>query len=330
MAGLRTPRSATYRTGRLIASRAGAGDHHRLWTGWAHLQIPQFDARTHYSYSKVRALEVRLARGYVAGRGEGLDLAEPSETVLRRVLHVHPPSLAGLTEVAEAIAKADCRVVPCPDAYRAMARLGAPGDGGFLAVVVNVDRLESSEFEFFQLAARHYRGTPVYVCGQQTSKESIDRALRLGARKAVDAETLSEHLTPAAPHESITPPTPEPRPAPDVEVVEKEKPAPSEGDTDTDSDNDTEDEPAPLKPPLRVTPQARPKRAGVARVPWLRYEDAPQRTPPKRGGPSAGKPASAPDEPEEPLLSPAELDALIGDQDERGADSGRRKRKGDR
>ena len=247
-------------------------------------------------------------------------MAEPSKTVLRRVLHVRPPSLAGSTEIADAIAEAGCRAVPCPDVYRAMARLGAARNNRFCAVVVCVDLMESAEFEFFQLAAKHYRDTPVYVVGSGYAQPRIESALRLGARQAVEAAELAEVLKPAAAPEPFPQAAPEPDETEEARTAQPEPPPV----VVTDDDGESTQKEKPAEP----EPKSRKKRGRTARVPWLPQDDLPQRVPPKRDEPAEGRPESAPDEPQKPLLSQEELDALMGDRKQDDPPKRQQKRKG--
>ena len=246
-------------------------------------------------------------------------MAEPSKTVPRRVLHVRPPSSAGSAEIAGAIAEADCQAVPCPDVYRAMARLCSARNNRFCAVVVCVDRMESAEFEFFQLAATHYRDTPVYVFGSGQAQPKIESALRLGARQVLDAADLANVLKPAPAPEPFPQVEPEPDQAEETRAAQPEpdqaeetraaqpEPPPVVGGTGENGKSTQEEGPTELEP------KGRKKRDRTARVPWLRYDDLPQRAPPKRDEPAEGKPESTPDEPQGPLLTQEELDALLGD-----------------
>ncbi len=275
-------------------------------------------------------------------------MAEPGYNAARRVLHVHPPSAADHEEIAQAIADAGCAPIPCPDVYRALAGLGRGSEAGFGAVVVSVDRLDPAEFEFFQLAARHHRRVPVYVYGQRNAAEKVRTALRLGARQVVDAVSLRPLLGPdrtappapsaedrgAEPPEADAPALHEvtalsepDRPAPDAGArpivplsVENDEPAAGAavpaGAAPREETYPDDEPPGADDDSVEVEPAQTPRR-GAARVPWLRYDDAPQRTPPRRITPAAGKPASAPagHEPEAPLLSPEELQALLADDE---------------
>ncbi len=167
--------------------------------------------------------------------------------------------------------------------------------------------MESAEFEFFQLAATHYRDTPVYVFGSGQAQPKIESPLRLGARQVLDAADLVNVLKPAPAPEPFPQVEPGPDQAEETRAAQPEPP-PVVGGTGEDGKSTQEEKPTELEP------KGRQKRDRTARVPWLRYDDLPQRAPPKRDEPAEGKPESTPDEPHEPLLTQEELDALLGDQ----------------
>jgi hypothetical protein len=261
-------------------------------------------------------------------RGEGFDLAEPGENLGRRVLHVCPPSQGSAKDITGAIADAGCAEVPCPDVYRALARLGGGSAGQFHAVVVCVDRLEASELEFFRLVGRHYPDVDVYVYGQPHTQTKADSAVESGAEAVVRADALAAVLCPAVasqPAAFRADEAPQPQPVQEVEP-EVASTAPAADVPEPPVGTAAAEEEPPAEPASKPTKN----RTTGARVPWLQYDDMPQRTPPNRTAPKPARPASPQPEPDQPLLSPEELDALIGDGDGDGndsADGGRKRRR---
>lgn len=307
-------------------------------------------------------------------------MAEPGENLGRRVLHVHPPSLASANEMAGALADAGCVEVSCPDVYRALARLGRGRAADFLAVVVCVDQLDAGELEFFRLVGRHYPDLGVYVYGQPHARAKAESAVKSGADAVVRVDGLANVLGPpfvprpvvrpvtetsCPPAGMVAPATraeartePQPTvPARDIQEAPG-SPAPVVSAADVQeplgavapaaSARDAWEGPAvgaPVAPPpnaeepaaavapaaeeSRPEPTSEPKqeRTSTARVPWLRYEDTPKRTPPKRSEPEAAEPRVTPLEPDAPLLTPAELEALIGEEDGNNSTNGGRKRR---
>ena len=246
-------------------------------------------------------------------------MTEQRTTSGRRVLHVAPTSHTPAERVSDALRQAGCEVVPCTDVYRALARMGGSERGRLCAVVVCVDLMDTGQFEFFQLAARHHRRVGVYVYAQPHAQSKIDLALRLGAKDTIRAEAVDRVLPYRAPAPAPAPCQPasaESATAEPAGMQPVEEPADSV--TAARSDGERGEGPQPEKEEL----------AGPARVPWLRYEGGPKRIPPQPT-PARAKspqPADREVESEPPLLTPEELAALIGDEDAGDPVNGRGKR----
>lgn len=227
------------------------------------------------------------------------------------VLHIRPSESASATDMDHRLAHADHTVESCDNVYAGLARL-CRGDRPMPGMlIVCVDGLAAPEMEFFSLASQR-RGAPdMYVYGAAHATPKLDEAVRLGAIGPVtDAvlATLDERLaddrddsaqtlafvgatvpeptvTPIHPqHDDIEPTDPEPLPAPSAEV----------------DSVDAAEEPA-----------------GPARVPWKQHNERPTRGRPQIKPPPAlnDQPNSATEasDPHEPLLTAAELEALLGD-----------------
>lgn len=218
--------------------------------------------------------------------------------------------------------EAGCDVEAVPDVYRALARLVSCQPSTFRAIVVCVDRLDVGQFEFFQLASHHRRDTPLYVYAQAHAESKVATALRFGARAAVEPATVHGILPSVATETTqpaVAPPTVEaaagPAP-PSVEPVTQELAAET-GQSAAPPEEPSDSDPAPEEKPVAdVTRQPAKQTAqtkSTVRVPWLRYDDGPQRTPPAKAAPKRAPEPPATPEPEPPLLSPEELKALIGE-----------------
>lgn len=254
--------------------------------------------------------------------------------------HPHP--------IVAALAEAGADVNVVGDAYRGLARLGAKRQPPFAAVVVDVDRLDPSEMEFFDLAVRYRWAVPVLVCARSAGSPRLREALLRGARAAVDPESVVDQVSrvsepppvsQSAPEEADGEPvppthaidhdlerrlaaavsTPDPGAenidvglANEVRTTGREPEAVSEELTAPETEPEPETPRAPV--PERVCPDDHVSEdRSSARVPWRRYADRPQRKPPPRNSPTPT--ASAPDtidRREPPLLTSEELDALIG------------------
>ena len=254
----------------------------------------------------------------------------------RRVLHVAPRQHDPARQIETALRAAGCEVVSVPDVYRALARIGRLGAEAFSAVVVCVDRLQAEELEFFQLVARHHREIPAHAYGQSHAAARLETAVDLGARRLADPDAVArEFAARNAPAPVPVVAEPPPRARPDSAGEETAGPSAAAPPSEQPSTPPEPLESTAPEPPAQTAEQVKPKKepaAGAARVPWLRYEGGPKRTPPQR---SRGKvadqeppqpetepePEPAPQAAEDaegdpPLLSPEELRALIGGQEE--------------
>ena len=191
------------------------------------------------------------------------------------------------------IEQADCTIDYCPDVYRALAGMGRLQPA---AVIVAIDWLPESEFEFFRILHRRWRELPAFVLGADRSRSKIERAIEAGATGVLTEEALTRCLADfhRAPSEATTGPPPMPATSPSEQTPNKKPDAFAPADNVFDTENASE------------------KKRRV-RVPWVRYSGGPQRVPPP-GGPSAPPPRlGASCEEDAPLLSPEEIEALLGD-----------------
>ena len=245
-------------------------------------------------------------------------MVETQSTSGRQVLHVAPVGHSPAERMDEALGEAGCEVIACADLYRALARMGRNQGGQLCAVVVCLDPTDAAQSEFLQLAARHHRHVPVYVYAEPYARSKIDLDLRLGAKDTIRPETANRVLPYSAPAPTTAPCEPVSvesqvaRPAarqPADEPTESMAPARSDGDREEGPDAEKEEP------------------AGPARVPWLRYDGGPKRIPPQPTPARAKRLQPTEDEARpEPLLTPEELQALIGTDDAGGPVNGRGKR----
>lgn len=239
-----------------------------------------------------------------------------------RVLHIHrsAPELEGATGLSVAVDAHLRSVLPTvyssDNVYDALARLCAPDARSFRAAVVSMDCVGASEMEFFTLLSRMCKDLAIYVYGGNRHEERIATAIELGAKGRATEDALRALAVDADPVPAMTtddsaPPDPlqapdEPLPVVVTEDFEEEEPLDdwtSEAEDDTAEVEETETNDQPI------------------RVPWLQYSGSPARKAPSRGAPVApptGEEASDQDmnaafDPHAPLLTDAELQALIGD-----------------
>ncbi len=251
-----------------------------------------------------------------------------------RILHIRPePATAAVAgEMDALLAAAFLDVDSCSDVYRGLARLGRSEPNAPRAVIVCVDGLGAAEMEFFGLVPRVRRSVNVYVYayprGGARSTSRVARAIELGATgQATEdvirrlAETVTQPTARAdlddapgddqSPTQTLAESTLAPPPIrekPVTEALEESAPvvvaeAPGAGPDRPDADEEPVDDDA---------------LDGPVRVPWLRYNDGPDRVAPQRLEPPAADPArtgpaTSRSAPRRPLITDEELQALLGD-----------------
>ncbi|MCP4591417.1 MAG: hypothetical protein GY842_11780 [bacterium] len=201
-------------------------------------------------------------------------------------------------------------VVWADSVYVALARLGRKKVMP-RAVLVWVDRLEPSEFEFFRLARQHGAPAELFACGGAGAGERLAQAVRSGAQdrlSAAQTAALLATITSRAERptdETATEPAEQPESEPADELTdEPSQTAPPVAEVES-AGNDrptpvpisapptpspVQDRPDEAKPPLttdRPGCAAATERRQRIPVPWRRDADAPKRKPPaRREGPS--------------------------------------------
>jgi len=239
-------------------------------------------------------------------------------------LHIHPRAAAlegatGLPAAMDALLRSAGPTVDGSDnVYDALARLCAAEATSYRAAVVSMDCVGASEMEFFTLVSRMRKDLAVYVYGGSRHEERIATAIEFGAtgRATEDAlRTLAVDTEPSMTIATDHPAPPDPLQPPDepLPVVVTDEFEEEEEESSDDWTTDAEDE----------ATEVEGTDAGdqPIRVPWLQYSDGPSRKAPRRGAPvvpPAGEEASAqkmnaPFDPHAPLLTDAELQALIGE-----------------
>lgn len=230
-----------------------------------------------------------------------------------KVLHIRPAPGDERTasDFDALLATTHLHVETCEDVYRGLARLCRPDLDPLGAVFVRVDVLQPAEFEFFTLASRVRQSVPVYVYSQRPSETSIAEAIQLGATGEANSETIHSLASggPGLPP-AFAPPG-------DLLGVEFDEAAqhPTDDPVEATPPEQQELRPADGEIGESAEPAPMPSRA---RVPWLHYADRPKRAgPPLREPPDSGR--NAPEDQtsrpvsHEPLLTEAELQALLGD-----------------
>jgi len=226
------------------------------------------------------------------------------------LVHVATGPLQTVGRVDSLLRKWGIRACTFSDAYRALVRLGRSEPTSFNAVIVCVDFISPGEFEFFEIVGRDHPDVDLYVYGDDRCDHKITRAIELGARgrltddavraMAQDMPAVDEAEPSAAPQMPSQGDTREPAARRSAKAGEKT--------VSSEHNRGHQDE--------TVTGKKVKREPTGVRVPWLGYADGPRRIPPRRADKRANEsssiqPSSVTDD-QEPLLTDAELEALIG------------------
>ena len=250
------------------------------------------------------------------------------------VFHVTGRTTDSGRETQRKLQATGAQVESCEDVYRGLARIMRSLAARPAAVVVCVDGIGSAELDFFRLISRFDSSLPVYVYGGSRSESRAVRAIEFGATGRL-TDTILESFEPA-PTSPLLPdsgrvPSDTSRAREDAEPTESAEEVERVCDDPKGEPAVEEIRPVPLPPEQAATPVSpvdgdqsddRDVPSAPVRVPWLRYDDHPVRRPPSTREAKSRAPASdAEDRPSadgdsyEPLLTHAELEALIGDDD---------------
>ena len=219
-----------------------------------------------------------------------------------------------------------------------------------MLVVVNVDRLGTAELDFLRIMHHRRRQLPVFVHASPFATANVDRAVRNGAAGSVSAEGLAALLdrptTTREPAAGNTAEIPSGEFALAGNVLDAQHRAQLLSDALRRHDRDSADAPAPAdlevdegiadeddsfaEPESEASDEVTEPidenaeqvdahdaneldgTTGAARVPWLRYHDRPRRVGPQPHARPAPRPPIRRSPADEPLLTPEELDALLG------------------
>lgn len=212
-----------------------------------------------------------------------------------RIVHLAAGPHQTTDGVAADLAAAGIPVESVTDVYAALASASLLKRAGHSIVLVAcADELLNEDLELFSLLEEFGDAIKTFVYGDLRSASLIQSALNLGT---LPLSVLTEHLARIAPcRPSCTPRRPEESRA-DAAILRLKAEAPAAPIADTRDDR---------------TPEF------AVRVPWLRYADAPRRVPPtdrpratriEAEADSGSNPTSF----DPPLLTRAELDALLSD-----------------
>jgi len=207
--------------------------------------------------------------------------------------------------INDSLSSAGVRLDCCGDVYRGLARLGIAERGKYLAAVVCVDSLGPLEMQFFSVASRLCRDLPIYAYGNEHSDSKIKQAVGLGAAGPFNDQSIHSLVKNADEIRRKL-----------IRSSDESCAAPAK--SDAESETWTE----PGQRASQSSSQGHDGEEATVRVPWQRYGVGPVRTPPgQQDAPlpeaaAADKPVTPKPASYEPLLTPEELQALLGDDED--------------
>ncbi len=262
----------------------------------------------------------------------GMSMGTTNSTA--RVLHIRPDShgSASADNMSALLESVALSVEVCGDVYRGLARLCRKGDDRqagwpvFRAAIVCVDDLGTPEFEFFTVVSRACREIDTYVYGHGQSATRIARSIELGATGRATEDVIRALANTAVVESSQDPvskaeaDTLQPAEVDDL-LVDGADDNPGDAHAPRDSTwqapsvTDEVEEPV-VADEFEQTANIEVPSSPVP-VPWLSRSNLPRRTAPGRPTPNdepgTQETASAQPSRHEPLLTEAELRALVGD-----------------
>ncbi len=232
----------------------------------------------------------------------------------RRLLHIYSQPTPEAEKIESRLAEMGIDCVRAEHCFAGMAQLVRGGPGTFEALMVCLDGLTPEEEEFFHIASRRYRQSPIYLYGTESSALTAEQAVQAGARRRIEPGEVSA-LFPSRhapepveqlPVQAATPPKLDDllvdeivRPLEEKLNAELDKASSDSGDGDpTDERDDWE----------------------VGEIPARRSEASRLRQRPQSvstGAPDSNRNEHDPSS----LITPEELQALIGDEAALGDDA---------
>jgi hypothetical protein len=225
----------------------------------------------------------------------------------RRLLHIYSRPDPEADRIKTMLAELGIGLVRAEDCFAGMAQLVREGPGAFEALLVCLDGLTREDEEFFHIASRRHRQSPIYLHGTESGTLTAEQAVQAGARRRIEAGDLtalfpSRHVPAPVAQPPVQPASP--AKLDDLLVDEIVRPLEERLNAELDQsnapppDDKLDDERDDLEP---------------GEIPARRSEASNQRQRPEpisKGAPDN----SAAERERSSLVTPEELQALIGDQ----------------
>ncbi len=229
----------------------------------------------------------------------------------RRLLHIYSQPNPEAERIESTLAQMGIGVVRAEDCFAGMAQLVRGGPGAFEAVLVSLNGLTREDEEFFHIAGRRYRQSPIYLYGTESGGLTAEQAVQAGARRRIEPDEVPALFPSRHAPEPLEPPPVRSAAAPkldDLLVDEIVRPLEDRLNAELDKasakagDGDATDERDDLE---------------AGEIPARRAEASRLRQRPQAAskGTSDSAPGSASLEHDPAsLITPEELQALIGDE----------------
>ncbi len=109
----------------------------------------------------------------------------------RRLLHIYSQTNPEAGRIESTLAEMGIGLVRAEDCFAGLAQLVRGGPGAFEALLVCLDGLTREDEEFFQIASRRYRQSPIYLYGTESSALTAEQAVQAGARRRIEPGEVS-------------------------------------------------------------------------------------------------------------------------------------------
>ncbi len=109
----------------------------------------------------------------------------------RCLLHIYSQPNPEAERIESALAEMGIGWVRAEDCFAGMAQLVRGGPGAFEALLVCLNGLTREDEEFFHIATRRYRQSPIYLYGTESSALTTEQAVQAGARRRIEPGEVS-------------------------------------------------------------------------------------------------------------------------------------------
>ena len=109
----------------------------------------------------------------------------------RRLLHIYSQPNPDAERIESTLAEMGIGWVRAEDCFTGLAQLVRSGPGTFEALLVCLNGLTREDEEFFQIASRRYRQSPIYLYGTESNALTAEQAVQAGARRRIEPGEVS-------------------------------------------------------------------------------------------------------------------------------------------